>query len=61
MTQKLIKGKINEKFTAGNQPTVPKSIIAPCNGGINAPPTIAITNPAAPSVVSSQSLFKAIP
>lgn len=50
---KHIKGKTKDAFTAGIPSILPISIIDPCNGGINAPPTIAITNPAAPSVESS--------
>ena len=50
---KHIKGKINDALTAGIPAILPISIIDPCNGGINAPPTIAITNPDAPSVESS--------
>lgn len=53
ITTKQINGRIKEKFTAGSPITSPWSIIIPCSGGINAPPTIAITKPAAPNVDSS--------
>lgn len=61
MATKQINGRINDALTAGSQPTVPRSIMEPCNGGIKAPPTIAITNPAAPRVESSPKPFSAIP
>jgi hypothetical protein len=52
---------MNEKFTAGMPITTPWSMIMPCSGGINAPPTIAMTKPAAPKVDSSFKPSKAIP
>ena len=39
-------------FTALKFPTASKSTIHPCKGGISAPPTIAMTSPAAPNEVS---------
>lgn len=59
--RKQMNGSMNEAFTAGSHATRPRSIMAPCSGGISAPPTIAITSPAAPSVESSPSPFSAIP
>ena len=59
---KQIIGSINEKLTSetprifrSSTPLPPKSIILPCNKGIKAPPTIAITNPAAPILDSFSS------
>lgn len=51
--QKHKKGNKKEIFTAAKEPIDFKSIIDPCKIGIIAPPTIAITNPAAPRVESS--------
>ena len=57
-----MKGNMNEKLTAGRLPTVPKSMIMPWRGGINAPPTIAMTKNAAPNELSSRLTFsKAMP
>ena len=53
MKQKQTKGRIKEKLTPEKGPIVSMSIIKPCKIGIKAPPTIAITKPAAPRVVSS--------
>ena len=53
MKQKHKKGNEKDKLTAAKLPIVPLSIINPCKIGIKAPPTIAITNPAAPKVESS--------
>ncbi len=50
--RKQMKGRMNEAFTAGWPKTVCWSIIQPCNGGMSAPPTMAITRKAAPSVES---------
>ena len=60
---------MNEKFTSGINPNIltsekpepPQSRIQPCAIGINAPPTIAITNPAEPIFASSPISFKAMP
>ena len=59
---KQIKGRTKLRLTAGKLHIIPQSIIIPCNGGINAPPTIAMTRKAAPSVESSELTFsKAMP
>ena len=59
---KHTKGSAKLTFSAGIPATVFKSITAPCNGGIKAPPTIAMTRKAAPRVVSRDSTFsRAIP
>ena len=47
-----VNGKIKEKLIAGSEPTVSKSIIDACMNGRIAPPTIAITRPAAPNLAS---------
>ena len=61
-TTKQKRGSTNETFTAGKPATEPRSMMAPCNGGMSAPPTIAITRNAAPRVVSSSRTFSsAIP
>ena len=61
MMQKQMNGRMNEALTEGMPATVPRSIIAPCNGGIKAPPTIAITRKAAPRVLSLSTPSSAIP
>ena len=62
-------GKIKEKLTSATPiilvsetPLPPVSIIIPCSIGNRAPPTIAITNPADPTLAcSSVKSFNAIP
>jgi hypothetical protein len=62
MKEKHSKDNINEAFMVANGPTVFISIMVSCKIGINAPTTIAITKPAAPSVESySPRPFSAIP
>src|SRR5690554_3439044 len=60
-TTKQTKGKTKEKLTAGSPKTESRSTSIPCSGGIKAPPTIAITNPAAPRVVSSPTPSREMP
>ena len=50
-------GRMNDTFTAGIPKSTCWSIRIPCNGGINAPPTMAITKNAAPNLVSCTSTF----
>ena len=61
MIQKQTNGRMNEKLTDAIPATVPRSIIAPCIGGIKAPPTIAITRKAAPRVLSLSTPSRAMP
>ena len=57
MSTKQMNGSMKLKLTAGSHATCPKSMMAPCIGGMRAPPTMAITRNAAPSVESSALTF----
>ena len=57
MSTKQKKGRMKLKLVADTEPKRPGAVLsrsmrAPCKGGIIAPPTMAMTNKAAPSVVS---------
>ena len=57
MSTKQKKGRMKLKLVADTEPKRPGAVLsrsmrAPCRGGIMAPPTMAMTNKAAPSVVS---------